>query len=357
MSVADEPPLRDFLDRAIRDSLRYPEHLQALLQEAVPNLAAGFDCQRARLLDREFPLDDWRRREADLPFEIPYRFGVEEIWALVCVLIEHQSDTDPMMPLRLLYFAVVYWDKQWHEWEKLRPPRPEFRLRPVLPIVLYTSDRPWGSNRSIADLLGEPDALRAFAPKWEPLFWNLSEQAPETLLQSGTEWLQTLAVVRAQNAESPEFEKVFLDALQRLQALHDRDQVRWYDLLRIVLTLAFWRRPKKEVAQLLAAAQTHETDMARRKEIEMWSSKYGPTIADEAWEKGKAEGKAEGLAEGLREGLLRGRREDLRTLLEEQFGPLPEALIQRIDALDDPERLRIAIRNVPQMEKLDDLQL
>jgi hypothetical protein len=153
-SNVNTPP-RDVLDRMIRNSLRHSEHLRTFLEEAVPTLAAGFDCSRAHLLEREFPLDDWRLREADLPFEIPYRYGTEESWALVCVLIEHQSDTDPLLPLRLLYFAVQYWDRQWRDWEQLSPPRPPLRLRPVLPLVLYTGVRPWGSNRALIDRTGE----------------------------------------------------------------------------------------------------------------------------------------------------------------------------------------------------------
>ena len=54
MPLADEPP-RDLPDRVIRQSLRHPAHLRTLLQQAVPQLAAGFDCERARLIDREFP--------------------------------------------------------------------------------------------------------------------------------------------------------------------------------------------------------------------------------------------------------------------------------------------------------------
>src|SRR5262249_37729444 len=119
MPVADDDPLRDLPDRAIRQTLRHPEHLRDLLRQAVPDLADGFDCTRARLLEREFPLEDWHAREADLPFEIPYRAGDEERWALLLVLIEHQSDTDRLMPLRLLLFAVLYWDRQWRGWEGL----------------------------------------------------------------------------------------------------------------------------------------------------------------------------------------------------------------------------------------------
>src|SRR6266705_533076 len=140
MRPTSEPP-RDLADRMIRQALRHPANLRAFLRQAVPTLADGFDCDRARLLDREFPLEDWRRREADLPFEIPYRVGDAEVWALVCVLLEHQSDTDPLMPLRLLLFAVLYWDRQWRDWERLPPPRPTLRLNPVLPIVLCTAPR------------------------------------------------------------------------------------------------------------------------------------------------------------------------------------------------------------------------
>ena len=91
MPVADDEPLRDFPDRALRQLLGYPQHLRSLLRCVVPELADGFDCDRARSLEREFPLDDWRRRESDLLFLIPYQTAGEELWALVCVLIEHQK--------------------------------------------------------------------------------------------------------------------------------------------------------------------------------------------------------------------------------------------------------------------------
>ena len=51
---------------------------------------------------------------------------------------------------------------------------------------------------------------------------------------------------------------------------------------------------------------------------------------------------AEGEAKGLREGLLRASRTRtlLRDLLEDRFGPLPEALVQQIEATTDPDVLR-----------------
>jgi hypothetical protein len=335
--VADVDPLRDLADRVIRESLLDADNLRAFLEVAVPDLAAGFDCSRRRLLERGFPLEDWRRREADLPFEIPYRVGDTEVWALVCVLLEHQSDTDPLIPLRLLLFAVMYWDRQWHQWEQLAPPRPAFRLNPVLPIVLYTGPRPWGSNRTLRDLLGEPAVFHAFAPDWQPLFWNLSEQTPQQLLQTGREWLQALAVVRAQDEAGDVFATVFTEAVQRLSVVYGRNHVRWYDLMRLVFTYAAWKRPAEERQRLFAAVADTQEDLTRREEVEQMEKKIGATLADLV--------------------RLRTRRDVLRELLEERFGTLPEGILQRIESCEEVSRLQAAARQVLRLEKLDDFQL
>lgn len=345
MSLADDKPLRDLADRVVRQSLQHPDNLRQFLEHAVPQLAGGFDCNRARLLDREFPLDDWRRREADLPLEIPYRLGEQEVWALVCLLLEHQSDTDPLVPLRTLYFAVGYWDKQWYEWEQLPRPRPPFRLRPVLPIVLYTGNCPWGSNRTLADLLGEPEAFHAFAPTWQPLFWNLADQTPEGLLQTGKEWLQTLAVLRMEDADAAAFAAVFTEAVQRLAALGGQNHPRWYDLMRIVLTFLQWRRPTPEHEALVAVAKAANEDVVRQREIEAMSEKLGATIADRAMAKGQAKGQ------------LSMCRTMLRDLLEDRFGMVPEDLLQRIESCSDLERLQRAARQVYRVQSLEELSL
>jgi len=153
MPPSSEAP-RDLADRVIRQALQHPANLRAFLHQAVPALAGGFDCERGRLLEREFPLDDWRRREADLPFEVPYRLGDDELWALVYVLIEHQRGEDPVMPLRLLYFVVLYWERQWRAWKQAAAPKPPLRLSRVLPLVLHTGPGPWQENRTLHDRAG-----------------------------------------------------------------------------------------------------------------------------------------------------------------------------------------------------------
>jgi hypothetical protein len=349
-----EPP-RNLPDQVIRDSLKNAANLREFLHAVVPDLVAGFDCSRAREISREFPWEDWRIREADLPFEIPYRTADGEGTALVCVLIEHQSDTDTMMPLRALYFGVGYWDRQWKLWAAQEPPRPPLRLSPIVPIVLYTGPTSWGSNRTMTDLLGEPKAFHTFAPKWEPLFWNLADYTPRQLLDSGAPWLQMLSVIRVERAEAMEFQDVFAEAAQRLAALQGREEVRWSDLLRIVATYASWRRPAAERGNLEKIAL--DINPTRKTEVRSMFQ----TIADELIERGRAEGltegRAEGLTEGRAEGELKSARDNLRRLLLRKFQQLPDAIVQRIETCTDVERLKTALERVLDWTSVDEFNL
>jgi hypothetical protein len=57
------------------------------------------------------------------------------------------------------------------------------------------------------------------------------------------------------------------------------------------------------------------------------------------------------------EAALQKCREYLRMLLEDRFGPLPEALRQRIDTTEDMELLRAAMRQVYKVQSGDELSL
>jgi hypothetical protein len=63
----------------------------------------------------------------------------------VYVLIEHQSGEDPVMPLRLLYFVVLYWERQWRAWEHRGGPERTLPARPfsgtLFVLALCTSRR------------------------------------------------------------------------------------------------------------------------------------------------------------------------------------------------------------------------
>jgi hypothetical protein len=345
MRTDDEPPPHDFPDQGIREQLEDPSNLRDLLTEVLGELAVGFVCEEREILKREFPLEDWRHRESDLLFRIPYRTAAETVPVFVCVLVEHQSQPDPRMPLRTLVYAVLYWEREWKTWEGLAPPRPPLRLTPVVPIVLHTGKTPWRRHRELVELMGGPEPMRKFAPSWQPLFLDLGGKTAAELLQAAGKWLNALAVVQADRDDTQAFSAVLQEAMRRLEGLAEEDRARWRDLLRFVLMWAIYRRPPEERDLLVESARASQTNVARQREVQAMSQ----TIAQSLRAEGKAEGKAEGQ--------LQEARRILQDLLTQKFRKLPEALLARIDETSDVERLHIAIQGVLRMETLDELQL
>jgi hypothetical protein len=133
---ADESPLHQFPDRAIRRLQAMPAHLRELVRAVAPALADRLDFDRAKPVERELISPDWRRAEADLLFEIPFRDPAEGESALVCVLIEHQSAADPTIPFRLLHYVVFYWEREHRRWQEGHARGIPLRLTPVFPVVL-----------------------------------------------------------------------------------------------------------------------------------------------------------------------------------------------------------------------------
>jgi Putative transposase, YhgA-like len=344
MGGALESRTQQSLNGLLKAVMAPPCNLRELLAAVVPHLVDRFDFDHVETVDRSFLLDDWRRRESDLLFRLPWLPSLEEetrVPALVCVLIEHQSRPDPVMALRVLLYAVLYWEREWRAWEAEHSRGEPLRLSPVIPVVFHTGAEPWRTHRALVDLIDGPEALRVVAPRWEPLFWDLAEQTPQELLDAAGEWLTALAVVRAEQADAETFERVFAEVLRRLENLSERENVRWHALLWFVLSWGMRRRPGAERERLLETARNSQAAVSHREEIRQMSETIGQT-----WEQ-----------ELLLRGQLRERRESLRMLLEERFGPLPEAVRQRIESSDDLARLRRAFQQALHVASLDDLEL
>jgi hypothetical protein len=98
MPTADEPP-RDFADQAIREQLQSPANLRELLHEVLGDIADGFVCEQREVLPRDFPLEDWRHRESDLHFRIPYKTpaetgGLSQVCAVLATAVPRPGRQD-----------------------------------------------------------------------------------------------------------------------------------------------------------------------------------------------------------------------------------------------------------------------
>src|SRR5207253_5964052 len=97
---------------------------------------------------------------------------------------------------------------------------------------------------------------------------DLAGKTPAEFLQAAGEWLNTLALVRADHEEAGAFRAVLEQVLRRLEGLADRDRVRWYELMRFTLVWALYRRPREERVELIATARASQTNVARQEEVQ-----------------------------------------------------------------------------------------
>jgi hypothetical protein len=108
------PPLpRDFPDHAIREALLHPHNLRAVLREVAPEIADRLDYSRLEVVKRTYLLDDWRERDNDVLVRLPLLGTAPGSQILICILVEHQTSADPVLPLRLLLYAVLHWKREW----------------------------------------------------------------------------------------------------------------------------------------------------------------------------------------------------------------------------------------------------
>jgi hypothetical protein len=343
----DRPPVTNFPNRAFREALEQVANLRDALMQAVPDLAPHLDYGHAQYLKPSFLLEDWRSRESDLLCQLPYRPpGTEQVEpVLICVLLEHQTRSDPLLPLRILLSAVLFWEQQWKEYERRHEPGAALRLTPVVPIVFHTGAQEWSSNRRLGDLFEGPAELRGCAPEWPVVFWDLAARTPEALLDSDGAFAQFLAIVRAEQRDRESFLQLYTRLMQRLEPLAGQDKMRWKDLLWLSISWCKQRRLADEQDALERATIDSQSNAALRKEARTVSETTNQTWAQVV------------EARGVRVGELRQARQALIDILTAGFGELPESLRASIEACNDLDRLVAARPQLRTITSIDQFKL
>ncbi len=162
-------------------------------------------------------------------------------------------------------------------------------------------------------MFGDPGIFRPFIPTWQPLMWEVATQTPEQLLATSGEWLQAMAVVRAEDEEPERFQQVLAEVMRRLEAVNQKESVRWHDLMWFLMSWAIRRRPGAERANIVAAMTANVNDATIQQEVRNMASRLGQRWEDEVLARGVARGEELGMERGMERGQLRMARSMLRT--------------------------------------------
>ena len=144
--------VRNFQENGIQWLLENPGNVRDLLGLTGEALVAEIDLDRMHLVRSTFINRDYSRRASDVVLVAPVRAGRPERRLMITILIEHQSEPDAMMPLRMVDYVTRIYRYQERRWKNRHGGSiAGFRLLPVLPVVFHTGTRPWKRLGTLPD--------------------------------------------------------------------------------------------------------------------------------------------------------------------------------------------------------------
>ena len=341
-------PIEHFPDRSTRWLFQDNENVRGLLEIVASELVERIDFSRMTHISRSFILDNLREQESDIVVSVPFRNESETDDLLIYILIEHQSRVDSTMGFRVLLYMTQIWDSQRREWESRDVPRSKWRFRPILPIVFYTGDRSWNTPLSLEEIMGTPDVLSRFVPKFDTLFLSVKETNEANLTKTDHPLGWLLTVLQQEDATKEALRTALIEAMSRMNALdHEQAQQRQRAIAYLLL-LILHRRPVEEHGELSTLVDQHIQHPTDREEVEIMAQ----TMAEHLIERGKAQG----LEQGREEGATQAKQAAVLKLLRSRFNPVPESVINQITLIRNLSRLDSLFEKALNAKTLDEVE-
>jgi predicted transposase/invertase (TIGR01784 family) len=302
-------------DSGYKSLFSHPEMVEDLLRGFVrEDWVRDLDFSTLEKVPGNYVAPNLMPRESDVVWRLRWR-GDHVLY--VYLLMEFQSTVDSSMALRMMvYLGLLYQDLL-----KRGETAPSGKLPPVLPLVLYNGYVPWGAAREISELIEEvPGGLERYRPR---LHYCLLDEM--RMADSELESLRNLAAAmfRLEKSRGMETMERALDAAI--------EWLREPGLEELRKSFTEWVLRGLLPSRIRGARFPEDLDL---EEVRSMLAENGFSWSDrweqEGIEKGRQEERQEAL-EKVRGVLLRD--------LERRFGPLPEEVRRRVEAVASIEEL------------------
>jgi hypothetical protein len=317
-----EQIIRHFRENGLKLLLQDPGNARDLMALTATRLLDRLDFAHMTVDPTTYIAADYRHLTSDLVLKVPFRGRRGRGTLTVYVLIEHQSEIDPLMRLRVLDYVVQIYKRQARDWLARHPSLKGFAFDPVLPVVLYTGTTPWPALPRLVELVKQGEEFADVLPDLQPLYVDLPDVAPEALEAAGAlGWV--LELIQQRRARAEEFRTLVVRVVRRLEEMPAPERQRWLELLSYIRALVYHDREHTEregLREVIAASV--RTDERRREVETLFMTGYEAI-----------------LQEGRREGALSTARDLLLNLLRSKFRRVPRAVERAIRTTDDLAQL------------------
>ncbi len=298
--------VRQFPQNGLRMLLQNPGNVRDLLALVDLESRELIDFDQMAPVPTTFVQRDYRHVEADLVLRAPLRRSGKERQVTIYILIEHQSEPDPLMAFRVLEYVVQIYKAQTRHSARRKGTLSRPALQPVIPMVIYTGLRPWKSLGRMPDLVERGREFERLIPALDPVFVNLPATPAGKLESEGGSFGWVLRLVQERHSRLREFQSLLQRVVASLEQLPSEERMRWLDLLSYIHALVYHERVPSE----------HR---------------------------------------GLQEEALQARRQILLDLLRERFGAPTASIAQVIERTNDITQLDSWLRAFATAESLEEI--
>jgi hypothetical protein len=341
--VRPEDIVRHFRENGLKLLFHEPGNVRDLLALRDPDRAARIDFARMTIDPTTYVAADYRHLASDLVLKAPYRTrrGGRRRGVTLYVLLEHQSEPDAGMQLRVLDYLVQIYKTQVRAWERRHGSRACLRLQPVLPVVLYTGERRWDTPAGLAELVEGREEFADVLPQLNALFLSLPAIPAAELEAAGGYLGWVLELIQQRHAPPAAFRVLVARAVSFLEGMPAAERDRWLLFLSYIQALIYHDRPEGEHEELRQLIVESVSTDPRRREVEVMTRSYADVLLEE------------GRVQGRRETEVLLRQQLLVRQLRRRFGRLPRPVEQVIRGTDDIARLDAWLDSLVTAETLD----
>jgi len=298
----DEPSLHQPHDKGYKYLLSSKRAFLELLRSFVPrDWVQQIDEAHLFRPDKSYILQDFKDKEADLVYVLKRSEQDDQPEIIFYVLMELQSTVDYQMPYRLLLYQVEIWRDLLKNIKPQEAARKDFRLPPIVPIVLYNGKAPWTAAQTFRQTLAGEDLFGEELLNFRYILIDVHRMSEPALFQ----WSNLMgAVFYLDQSDS------LADILQRLQTLIGTIQRLSPEQQQLFFTWVTWilgsRLPPSEqkTVEELVTTMKEKGVTGLQTNIER--------ILDEALHQKLEEGMAKGIEKGMAQGIEKGRKEGKR---------------------------------------------
>lgn len=303
-------------DRFFKESFSRPDVARDFLLHYLPkDVIAELDLSHLEIRKDSYIDEDLQQHFTDLLYEVGVKNG---LGAHVYLLFEHKSGAEWLVAFQLLRYMVHIWEQDIRDGRKV--------LTPILPLVVYHGREKWQAGLNFGSLFSGPESLRSYWPEFFYRLYDLSRYQDDEI-KGAVRAQVTLLILK--HSFDRNLIALLPDYLKRLNDLDDAKASLDYlgTIIRYVMSIT----PKLEPGSIAGVVNQAFPQTGG----EMMS-----TLLDQL------------LEEGEERGIVKASRDNLITILETRFGPIPQPLLEIIQTIQDIRILRSLLKKAVTTESL-----